>query len=88
MNRTSRLAAAVVTATDGTFASGRIGVATYYAGPAGRCVARNNVFTGAEPGQPDCGATVEEPRTYYDYTLDDPNNVRTVVMAGAGVGKI
>jgi hypothetical protein len=23
-----------------------------------------------------------------DYTLDDPNNVRTIVMAGVGVGKI
>lgn len=63
-------------------------VSNHYAGPAGRCVARNNVFTGAEPGQPDCSGTVEEPRTYYDYTLDDPNNVRTIVMAGAGVGKI
>jgi pectate lyase len=63
-------------------------VSNHYAGPAGRCVARNNVFTGAEPGQPECSGTVEEPRSYYDYTLDDPNNVRTVVMAGAGVGKI
>jgi pectate lyase len=63
-------------------------VSNSYAGPSGRCVARNNVFTGEEPGQPDCGGTVEEPRGYYDYTLDDPNNVRTIVMAGAGVGKI
>ena len=63
-------------------------VSNHYAGPAGRCVARNNVFTGAEPGQPDCSGAVEEPRAYYDYTLDDPNNVRTIVMAGAGVGRI
>ncbi|HEX6352528.1 right-handed parallel beta-helix repeat-containing protein [Actinophytocola sp.] len=63
-------------------------VSNHYAGPAGRCVARNNVYTGEEPGQPDCGGMVEEPRTYYNYTLDDPNNVRTIVMAGAGVGKI
>jgi pectate lyase len=41
-----------------------------------------------EPGQPVCSGAVQEPRDYYDYTLDDPNNVRTVVMAGAGVGKI
>ena len=45
-------------------------------------------FTGEEPGEPDRGGTVEEPRGYYDYTLDDPNNVATIVMAGAGVGKI
>ena len=63
-------------------------VSNHYAGPAGRCVARNNVFTGAEPGQPECGGSVEEPRNYYAYTLDDPNTVRTAVMAGAGTGKI
>jgi pectate lyase len=63
-------------------------VSNHYAGPAGRCVARNNVFAGAEPGQPECGGTVEEARDYYTYTLDDPNTVRTIVMAGAGVGKI
>jgi pectate lyase len=63
-------------------------VSNHYAGPAGRCVARNNVFTGAEPGQPDCSGTVEEPRNYYAYTLDDPNTVKAAVMAGAGVGRI
>jgi pectate lyase len=63
-------------------------VSNSYAGPDGRCVARNNVYTGEEPGQPDCSGSVQEPRTYYDYTLDDPNNVRTIVMAGAGVGRI
>lgn len=45
-------------------------------------------FTGEEPGQPDCSGAVEEPRAYYDYTLDASNDVRTIVMAGAGVGRI
>jgi pectate lyase len=63
-------------------------VSNHYAGPAGRCVARNNVFTGTEPGQPECSGSVEEPRNYYAYTLEDPNTVKTSVMAGAGVGKI
>ncbi|CAM3300636.1 hypothetical protein KIPE111705_00630 [Kibdelosporangium persicum] len=58
-----------------------------YAGPSGRCVARDNVFVG-ESGQPECSGTVQEPRTYYAYTLDDPNTVKATVMAGAGVGKI
>jgi pectate lyase len=62
-------------------------VSNHYAGPTGRCVARNNVFAG-ESGQPDCSGSVEEPRAYYDYTLDDPNNVKGIVMAGAGVGRI
>jgi pectate lyase len=63
-------------------------VTNHYAGPSGRCVARNNVFTGAEPGQPDCSGTVQEARDYYSYTLDDPNTVKAAVMAGAGVGRI
>ncbi|GIF20274.1 pectate lyase [Actinoplanes tereljensis] len=58
-----------------------------YAGPAGRCVARNNVFVG-ESGAPVCSGTVQEPSTYYSYTLDDPNTVKSVVTAGAGVGRI
>lgn len=62
-------------------------VSNHYAGPAGRCVARDNVFTG-ESGQPACSGTVEEPRTYYSYVLDDPATVKAAVMAGAGVGKI
>jgi pectate lyase len=62
-------------------------VSNHYAGPAGRCVARNNVFAG-ESGQPDCSGAVEEPRNYYDYTLDDPNSVKAIVMSGVGVGKI
>jgi pectate lyase len=63
-------------------------VTNSYAGPSGRCVARNNVFAGTEPGQPDCSGTVQEPSSYYSYTLDDPNTVRASVSAGAGVGKI
>ena len=62
-------------------------VTNSYAGPGGRCVARNNVFVN-ESGQPDCSGSVQEPSTYYNYTLDDPNSVKTTVTAGAGVGKI
>jgi pectate lyase len=63
-------------------------ISNSYAGPGGRCVARNNVFTGNEPGQPDCSGSVQEPSGYYSYTLDDPNSVKALVMAGSGVGKI
>ncbi|MEV4275024.1 family 16 glycoside hydrolase [Actinoplanes xinjiangensis] len=62
-------------------------VTNTYAGPAGRCVARNNVFVG-ESGAPDCSGTVQEPSTYYSYTLDDPNAVKSIVTAGAGVGRL
>ena len=62
-------------------------VTNHYAGPTGRCVARNNVLVG-ESGPPDCSGAVQEPSGYYAYTLDDPNTVKAVVMAGAGVGKI
>ncbi|MEJ3743053.1 pectate lyase [Actinomycetes bacterium KLBMP 9797] len=63
-------------------------VSNNYAGPAGRCVARNNVFVGTEPGQPDCSGTVQEPRGYYSYTVADPNTVKASVTAGAGTGKL
>ncbi|GIF97508.1 pectate lyase family protein [Catellatospora citrea] len=63
-------------------------VSNSYAGPGGRCVARNNVYTGNEPGAPDCSGTVEEPSAYYGYVLDNPADVKAIVMAGAGVGKI
>jgi pectate lyase len=59
----------------------------HYAGPTGRAVARNNVFAG-ESGQPDVTGTVQEPSTYYQYTVDDPNTVKATVMAGSGTGKI
>ncbi|MEU8106819.1 pectate lyase [Nonomuraea muscovyensis] len=61
-------------------------VTNSYAGPSGRCVARDNVFV--ESGQPDCGGSVREARDFYAYTLDDPNTVKAVVTAGAGVGRI
>lgn len=62
-------------------------VTNTYAGPAGRCVARDNVFVG-ESGAPDCSGTVQEPSSYYSYTLDDPATVKTLVTAGAGVGRL
>ncbi|MFI5840401.1 polysaccharide lyase family 1 protein [Catenuloplanes sp. NPDC051500] len=58
-----------------------------YAGPNGRCVARNNVFAG-ESGTPVCSGTVQEPSTYYSYTVEDPNGIKAAVTAGAGTGKI
>jgi len=62
-------------------------VSNHYAGPTGRCVARNNVFVG-ESGTPDCSGTVQEPSAYYAYTLDDPATVKTAVVAGSGVGHL
>jgi pectate lyase len=62
-------------------------VTNTYAGPAGRCVARNNVYAG-ESGAPDCSGTVQEASAYYAYTLDDPNAVKAIVIAGAGVGRV
>ncbi|GGL37899.1 pectate lyase family protein [Planomonospora parontospora] len=62
-------------------------VTNHYAGPSGRCVARNNVFAD-DSGQPDCSGTVQEASAYYGYTLDDPASVKAIVTAGAGVGKI
>jgi len=62
-------------------------VTNTYAGPAGRCVARNNVFVG-ESGAPDCSGTVQEASAYYAYTLDDPNSVKAIVTGGAGVGRV
>ncbi|WP_043624011.1 pectate lyase family protein [Nonomuraea candida] len=62
-------------------------VSNSYAGPSGRCVARNNVFAD-ESGAPDCSGSVQEPSAYYSYTVADPNGVKAAVMAGAGVGKI
>ncbi|MBG0564996.1 pectate lyase family protein [Actinoplanes aureus] len=59
-------------------------VTNTYAGPAGRCVARNNVFAG-ESGTPECSGTVQEASAYYGYTLDDPNTVKSIVTSGAGV---
>ncbi|MGP4115303.1 pectate lyase family protein [Streptomyces sp. 4N509B] len=54
-----------------------------YSGPEGNIVERNNVFVG-ETGEPVVGGTVADPRDYYDYTVDDPQRIRDIVMAGAG----
>ncbi|WP_328653695.1 pectate lyase [Micromonospora sp. NBC_00330] len=58
-----------------------------YAGSKGRLIARNNVLAGtSEPG--DAGGSVQEPGTYYPYTVTDPNTVKSVVSAGSGTGKL
>jgi pectate lyase len=62
-------------------------VTNHYAGPTGRCVARNNVLVG-ESGPPDCSGSVQEPSTYYAYTVENPNTVKATVMAGSGTGKV
>jgi pectate lyase len=62
-------------------------VSNHYAGPTGRCVARNNFFD-VNSGAPDCSGTVQEASAYYAYTLDDPAAVKAIVSAGAGVGHI
>ncbi|HZM76602.1 MAG TPA: hypothetical protein VFC19_12795 [Candidatus Limnocylindrales bacterium] len=62
-------------------------VTNHYAGPTGRCVARNNFLVG-ESLPPDCSGTVQEPNLYYSYSLDPPANIKAIVTAGAGTGKI
>ncbi|PWR05411.1 pectate lyase [Micromonospora acroterricola] len=58
-----------------------------YAGSKGRLIARNNVLAGtSEPG--DAGGSVQEPSTYYPYTVTDPSAIKSVVTAGAGTGKL
>lgn len=52
----------------------------------GRAVQRNNIFAGS--GAPQTAGTVQEPRTYYSYTLDATADVPRIVRAGVGVGKI
>jgi pectate lyase len=52
----------------------------------GRIVARNNVFVNS--GAPQTAGSVSEPSAYYSYTLDNPADVKAIVMAGAGVGKL
>jgi pectate lyase len=58
-----------------------------YAGPRGRMVERNNVFVG-ESGAPEVGGSVANPASFYSYPLDNPNDVKALVMEGAGVGKL
>ncbi|GAB3932536.1 hypothetical protein GCM10027614_01900 [Micromonospora vulcania] len=58
-----------------------------YAGSKGRLIARNNVLAGtSEPG--DAGGSVQEPSSYYPYTVTDPSAIKSVVTAGAGTGKL
>jgi pectate lyase len=52
----------------------------------GRVVERDNVYV--DSGTPETAGTVEEPSTYYEYTLDDPQTLPDIVPAGAGVGRI
>jgi pectate lyase len=52
----------------------------------GRIVQRNNVFV--KSGTPQTNGTVGDPSSYYSYSLDDPNNIPSIVRNGAGVGKI
>ena len=54
--------------------------------PNGRIVERNNFFLNSGP--PQTAGTVVEPSTYYSYTLDNAADVKAIVMAGAGVGKL
>lgn len=56
-------------------------------GTAGRLVVRNNILVNSEDPFVTAG-TVEEPGTYYSYTVDDPASIPAAVPAGAGVGKI
>ncbi|MGP4115301.1 pectate lyase family protein, partial [Streptomyces sp. 4N509B] len=52
----------------------------------GRVVERDNVYVNS--GTPETLGTVVEPRTYYDYVLDDPATLPQTVPAGVGVGRI
>ena len=41
-----------------------------------------------ESGAPVVGGSVLDPASYYSYTLDNPADVKAIVMEGAGVGKL
>ncbi|QQQ79949.1 pectate lyase [Saccharothrix sp. 6-C] len=57
-----------------------------YSGPKGSIVERNNVYVNS--GKPVVGGAVTDPRTYYQYALDPPANVKALVTQGAGTGKV
>ncbi|HEX6340735.1 hypothetical protein [Umezawaea sp.] len=59
---------------------------TSYSGPKGSIVERDNVYV--DSGEPVVGGTVEDPRAYYSYALDPPAEVKALVTAGAGTGRI
>jgi pectate lyase len=52
----------------------------------GRLVERNNFYVGS--GAPQTAGSVSEPSAYYSYTLDNASDVKSVVTAGAGTGKL
>lgn len=56
----------------------------HYAGPPGNLVLRNNFYLNSGEPEHD-GGHVEDPRDYYDYTLDDAREVKALVTAGAGI---
>jgi pectate lyase len=49
-------------------------------------VERDNVYI--HGGKPEVRGTVAEPHRAYDYTLDRPADISTIVKNGAGVGKV
>lgn len=53
-----------------------------YAGPPGRIVEKQNVYVNSGPAV--VAGTVEDPGLSYSYTLDNPANVKAIVLAGAG----
>jgi pectate lyase len=52
----------------------------------GRLVQRGNVFVGS--GSCETNGSVTEPRTFHQYTLDNVNDIPSMVRAGAGAGRI
>ena len=52
----------------------------------GRAVERQNVYV--RSGSPIVGGAVIEPYTFYNYVLDQAEDVRALVARGAGVGKL
>lgn len=52
----------------------------------GRIVERDNVYI--DSGKPFSFGTVTEPGTFYSYKLDKAQDIKDLVMAGAGAGKV
>ncbi|SNT30729.1 pectate lyase [Asanoa hainanensis] len=52
----------------------------------GRLVQRSNVFVGS--GTCEAGGAVQEPSSYYSYSLSPASSVPAAVTAGAGVGRL
>ena len=62
-------------------------VEQHYAGPTGRWW-RATTSSSGSPARRTARGTVQEPRTYYSYTLDDPTPSRPASRPVAGTGKI